>query len=76
MEAMEPFDLPMVTSAMLEREDLWKRVSESAVLGEASALGKAECRLLLYFVRIVVLFNVCGRCVLRNYVLLQSAAQL
>lgn len=35
LEKVEPFDLKAVTSAMLEKEGLWKRVSESAVVGEA-----------------------------------------
>lgn len=64
----------VVTLAMLEREGFWKKISESAVLGEASASGEAEGRFLLYFVRIVVLLNVHVRCVLRNSVLLQYAA--
>lgn len=70
LEVIEPFDLTKVTPAMLEQEGLWKMVSKSAVLGEASASGETEGRLLLYFLRIVVLFNICERCVLRNYVLL------
>lgn len=37
LEEVEPFDLTVVTSPMLEKERLWKRVTKSAVLGESSA---------------------------------------
>lgn len=47
LEKVELFDLMTVTSAMFEKERLWKRVTESAVLGETSASGEAEGSILL-----------------------------
>lgn len=70
LEEVEPFDLTVVTSAMLEKEELWKRVTESAVLGEGSASGEDGGSVLLYIFRIVVLVNVCVKNILRICVVL------
>lgn len=47
LEEVEPFDLTKVTSAMLEKVGLWKRVAEGAVVGEGLASWEAEGSILL-----------------------------
>lgn len=68
---MEPFDLTVVTSGMLEKERLWKRVTESAIPGEGSAWWKAEGSVVLFVIRIVAFFlNVYDKGILKQRILL------
>lgn len=53
LDEVEPFDLTVVTSVMLEKEGLWKRGTESAILGEGSASWETEGSFLLFVIRIV-----------------------
>lgn len=41
LDDVEPLDLTEVTSSMLEREGLWRRVERGAVPGEGSASWEA-----------------------------------
>lgn len=36
LEGVEPWDMTKVTSSMLEKEGLWRRVEEGVVLGEGT----------------------------------------
>lgn len=59
---------------MLENEGLWKRVAEGAVPGEGSASWEVRCSVLLFIIRVVVLYNVCVQDILIICVLLQFVA--